>query len=329
MTRPAYDHSKSLLASSSRSNGVGSVASSNGLALSSVPPHPHPHPLTSRTSVGCGGQISIEGFLKKVGARFKNIMSRWYVIRDNFMYTYNRPGDFKPAHVLFLEGCFVEAVNHEERSSKLKYGIEIILSEEPQRKSRLVYASSHESRQQWLESIRVHANVHDIDDYYTLGKELGVGRFSSVREGISKVSGKRYAVKIIDKSEVNEKEREALRTEVAVLKLVHHPSIIRLKNVFETRKQIFIVMSFVRGGDLFDRLVKRKRFSEATTQQLMLQLIQVVQYLHVRGIVHRGQNKRNKTTHRATVHTMFDDCRCDSFLCACFGSLALSLLTQI
>ncbi len=97
------------------------------------------------------------------------------------------------------------------------------------RKSRLLYASSAESRAQWIDSIRTHANVHPIEDFYTLGAELGVGRFSSVREAVSKSSGRRYACKCIDKSEVSESEREALRTEIAVLKLVHHPSIIRLK----------------------------------------------------------------------------------------------------
>jgi hypothetical protein len=233
--------------------------------------------------------VVVEGYLKKVGARLKTILSRWYVIRDSFMYSYTKPTDVRPAHVLFLAGCFVEAVSHEEKNSKLKYGIEIILSEEgPVRKSRVLYASSLESRQQWLDAIRVHANVHDIEEYYSLGPELGVGRFSSVREGVSKSSGRRVAVKIIDKSGLSEPEREALRTEVAVLKLVHHPNIIRLKSVFETRKQLFLVLTFLKGGDLFDRLVKRKRFPEHTVQTIMLQLCQVVLYLHVRGIVHRS-----------------------------------------
>ena len=214
-----------------------------------------------------GGQAVVEGYLKKVGARLKTIMSRWYVLRDNYLYCYMKPGDLQPAHVFFLEGCFVEPVNHEEQNRKLRYGIEIIMrdnlaTQEEPRKSRILYAHSSESRAQWINSIRMHANVHSIEEYYRLGPELGVGRFSSVREGVSLRSGKRYAVKVIEKSAVREAEREALRTEVALLKLVHHPSIIRLKAVFESRRQMFLVMSYVEGGDLFDRLLKRKRFPE-------------------------------------------------------------------
>ena len=154
--------------------------------------------------------------------------------------------DVKPSHVLFLEGCFVEPVNHEERNRQCRYGIEIILSEEAH-KSRFLYASSSAQRQQWMDAIRYHANVHSVEDYYDIREELGVGRFSSVRMGVSKQSGKQYAIKIIDKANIDEKEREALRTEVAVLKLLNHPHIIKCKNVFETRKQMYIVMTFVSG----------------------------------------------------------------------------------
>ena len=272
-----------------------------------------------------------EGELMKVGKTLKSIVTRWYVIRDNFMYTYAKSGDAKgrPTHVLFLEGCFVEAVNHEERNSKCKYGIEIIMNEEAH-KSRFLYAHSSHERQQWMEAIRYHSNVHNIADYYDIREELGVGRFSSVRMGVSKQSGKQYAIKIIDKSDIDEKEKEALRTEVAVLKLLNHPHIIKVrhsahntltathcpchptchlclhspavlsavhcvqcKNVFETRKQMYIVMSFVRGGDLFDRIVKKKRFTESTAQKIMYDLLSVVHYLHLRGIVHNDLKPEN------------------------------------
>ena len=235
---------------------------------------------------------ALEGHLMKVGKTLRSIVTRWYVIRDNFLYTYSRQSDVKPSHVLFLEGCFVEAVSHEERNRSCKYGMEIIIREEAH-KSRFLYASSSQQRQQWMEAIRYHANVHSVEDYYDIKEELGVGRFSSVCMAVSKQSGKQYAIKIIDKGDIDEKEREALRTEVAVLKLLNHPHIIRCKNVFETRKQMYIVMTFVRGGDLFDRIVKRKRFKERVAQKVMFDLLSVVSYLHLRGIVHNDLKPEN------------------------------------
>ena len=63
---------------------------------------------------------------------------------------------------------------------------------------------------------------------------------------------------------------------VAVLKLVRHQNIIRLRNVFETRKQIHIVTAFVSGGDLFDRIVERVRYTERAAQALMRKLFEAV-----------------------------------------------------
>lgn len=86
---------------------------------------------------------------------------------------------------------------------------------------------------------------------------------------------------------MDEKGAEALRTEVAVLKLVRHPRVIRLKNVFESRRQIHLVMQYVPGGDLFQLIKRRKRLNESLTQTVMGRLLDVVRYLHQRGIVHR------------------------------------------
>ena len=71
-----------------------------------------------------------------------------------------------------------------------------------------------------MAALRAHANIHNIEDYYHIGPELGVGAFSSVREVTSKQTGHKYAAKLIDKTELKEEEKDALRTEIAVLKLV-------------------------------------------------------------------------------------------------------------
>jgi serine/threonine protein kinase len=229
----------------------------------------------------------------KVGTRLKQQTTRFFVLKDHFLYEYYKKSDHRPQKVLFMEGLFFEAVNHEKQSDKLRYGIEIIIAEVPKKKSRLLYADSAETRAEWLMAFKEHANVHNVEEYYTLGKELGMGRFSSVREATCKHTGLKYAIKVIDKSELDEQEMEALRTEVAVLKLVSHPHIVKLKNVFETRRQIHIVMSMMRGGDLFERIESRKRFTESDARRVMLQLGSALQYLHLRGIVHRDLKPEN------------------------------------
>lgn len=261
----------------------------------------------TRTHMTSSELIS-EGFLLKVGARFKGLKQRWYMIKDNFLYCFHRRKDVKPAHIIFLDGCFIEAVSwgspeetHASNKRKqvkgshggqLKWGFEVIMSEEP-RKARAFYCKSAQERDLWIASLRLAANVHNVAAYYDIGEELGVGRFSSVCAGVSRTTGKQYAIKIIDKSGLSKDEREAMRTEIAVLKLVRHPHIIQLKNVFENRRQIHIVMNFVSGGDLFDRIRKCKRMSEAVAGPLIRKLLEAVRYLHERGIVHRDLKPEN------------------------------------
>lgn len=234
-----------------------------------------------------------EGYMFKIGKRMGRQKQMWYILRDHFLYSFKKRKDEVPKQVLFMEGCYIEAVNHEQQHAKLKYGIEVIVSEQPKKVSRFLYAESIEDRNSWISSLQEHANVHNVDDYYVVGRELGVGRFATVREAISKSTGEMFAIKIIDKFQLDEKEREALRTEVAVMKLVSHPNIVRLQTVFETRRQIHIVMSFVPGGDLFDRIDQQKNFDEMTARPMMQQLCSAVKYLHARGIVHRDLKPEN------------------------------------
>jgi serine/threonine protein kinase len=104
------------------------------------------------------------------------------------------------------------------------------------------FASTPDERDQWVAAVTKSAHVYNIDDFYQIGAKLGAGKFSTVHLGTHKITGKKYAIKVIDKTEMDQKEREALRAEIAVLKLVKHPNVIHLKNQFETRKFTYIVM---------------------------------------------------------------------------------------
>jgi hypothetical protein len=119
------------------------------------------------------------------------------------------------------------------------------------------------------------------------GHEVGVGRFSRVFLATRRSTGEVFAVKLITKASLTEAERELLRTEIAILRLVQHPHIVRLETVFESGTQIFIVMEYLQGGELFNNIVGRSRFSEAEARELMKPLVESLAYLHSLGICHR------------------------------------------
>lgn len=150
-----------------------------------------------------------------------------------------------------------------------------------------------------------------IEEDYVIGKELGRGRFSRVCECVHKLTGVRYAVKIIEKATIEPEEKSLLRTEIAgkllcwmnkfllilffslVLKLVNHPNIIKMQGIYESRSHMYIVMEKLVGGELFERIVGRPRFSEEEAAKLIRPLLESVAYLHDLGIVHRDIKPEN------------------------------------
>jgi calcium/calmodulin-dependent protein kinase I len=81
--------------------------------------------------------------------------------------------------------------------------------------SRILYCKSEYEREQWLTQLQHAAEVVPIEEDYVIGKELGRGRFSRVCECVNKLTGVRYAVKIIEKATIEPEEKALLRTEIA------------------------------------------------------------------------------------------------------------------
>lgn len=111
-----------------------------------------------------------------------------------------------------------------------------------------------------MTSLQRAAEVVPIEDDYVIGKVLGDGRFSVVKECVHKQTGRHFAVKIIDKTTIEPGEKVLLRTEIAILKLVDHPNIIRMEGLYESKRHIYIVMEMLLGGELFERIVGRPRY---------------------------------------------------------------------
>ncbi|KMS94427.1 hypothetical protein BVRB_021520, partial [Beta vulgaris subsp. vulgaris] len=108
--------------------------------------------------------------------------------------------DVRPTGLLCLEGCFVEPVDHGDRNPPMKYGIEVSMPTSEHTVSRFFYAKDEQSQNDWCIAFRHAARQFVLEDYYDIGAQLGTGKFSSVCGCTHKVTGKKYAVKIIDKT---------------------------------------------------------------------------------------------------------------------------------
>mmetsp|Transcript_11288 Transcript_11288/g.17176 ORF Transcript_11288/g.17176 Transcript_11288/m.17176 type:complete len:828 (-) Transcript_11288:222-2705(-) len=242
--------------------------------------------------------VDKESYLWKRGNMLHRWSKRWYVLSGNCIYYYAHKRDVRPRGVIFLTGCICDKVD--DASSELKgyYGMEILhqdlcAGEHYKHESRILYCRSESEREQWLTKIQHAAQVVPIEEDYIICGEIGRGRFSVVCECVHKEHGTRHAVKIIEKASIEPEEKALLRTEIAVLKLVNHPNIIKLEGVYESRTHIYIVMEKLQGGELFQQLRGRPRFSEEEAAKLIRPILESVAYLHDLGIVHRDIKPEN------------------------------------
>jgi len=132
-----------------------------------------------------------------------------------------------------------------------------------------------------------------VESKYELGKELGRGGFSIVREGTDRTTGEKIAIKFIEKKFVDQEELKLLGREIDIMKKVNHRNVLRLIEIYETDQHLSLVMELVNGGELFYKIVDKGSYSERDARDIVRQLVEGVDYLHEKGIAHRDLKPEN------------------------------------
>ncbi|XP_071736278.1 CBL-interacting protein kinase 32-like [Rutidosis leptorrhynchoides] len=129
---------------------------------------------------------------------------------------------------------------------------------------------------------------------YEVGRTIGEGTFAKVKFARNSETGEPVAIKILDKEKVvKHKMAEQIKMEIATMKLIKHPNVVRLFEVMGSKTKIFIVLEFVTGGELFDKIVNHGRMQEDEARKYFQQLINAVDYCHSRGVYHRDLKPEN------------------------------------
>ncbi|KAG9157020.1 hypothetical protein Leryth_009053 [Lithospermum erythrorhizon] len=129
---------------------------------------------------------------------------------------------------------------------------------------------------------------------YEIGRTIGEGTFAKVKFAKNSETQEPVALKIMDKDKVlKHKMAEQIKREIATMKLIKHPNVVRLYEVMASKTKIFIVLEFVTGGELFDNIVNHGRMKEDEARKYFQQLINVVDYCHSRGVYHRDLKPEN------------------------------------
>ncbi|XP_020642212.3 serine/threonine-protein kinase MARK1 isoform X8 [Pogona vitticeps] len=128
---------------------------------------------------------------------------------------------------------------------------------------------------------------------YRLLKTIGKGNFAKVKLARHVLTGREVAVKIIDKTQLNPTSLQKLFREVRIMKILNHPNIVKLFEVIETEKTLYLVMEYASGGEVFDYLVAHGRMKEKEARAKFRQIVSAVQYCHQKCIVHRDLKAEN------------------------------------
>ena len=157
------------------------------------------------------------------------------------------------------------------------------------------YTETMESLEIWLSKLSSVAIMSEFEDDYTIIKNIGKGNYASVYLAQDLETRKEFAVKIIHKEEMQKKSRgiDAVISEIEIMRKLNHPGLVALHRIYENDEFVYLILDFAEGGDLFHRIQKKEKLSEAIAANLITNLLEGLRYLHSLNIVHRDIKPQN------------------------------------
>ena len=154
-----------------------------------------------------------------------------------------------------LKGGFAHVdQNLVDDKGKTYYVLKLIF---PPTRSRTMYFPNAEVRDDWVNYFKEILGNEEIGEHYTFIDKIGQGQFGTVYKATHNETGRKVAVKTLCKKKMNSYELEVQRREIDVLKICQHPNVIRLLDVYEDIENIYMVIEYLEGGDLYHYLKNR------------------------------------------------------------------------
>ena len=150
------------------------------------------------------------------------------------------------------------------------------------------YCNSEEERNEWVRKLRRVCVSSDVCKHYAFCGLLGEGSFSYVYKGINTEDHKEYAIKRVEKRQVNKNITPllSLEEEIKVMRMLDHPNILKLYEVYEDELYVYMVEELLKGGELSQEIKNKGIYSEKETAIIMKRLLEILSYCHERRVMH-------------------------------------------
>ena len=157
------------------------------------------------------------------------------------------------------------------------------------------YSDAKEKLDQWVTRLKKNCVLNNFFNDYNAVAILGKGNFAKVYKVKCKTTGKFFAAKICEKHEVikSEKHKNAMLSELKILRMVDHPYALKMYYVYEGDQHIYMVMDIMYGRELFDRVLAQKYYSEENSAKILKKLLEMLKYLEKKEVVHRDIKLEN------------------------------------
>ena len=237
-----------------------------------------------------GGKILYEDWIYKISGPTDKIFKYFLTVIDQDIFYYKSEKKESLLGMHNLTGCYIKEADKKKVGDTTYYAFQIFFPN----KERNYYTPKKETADNFVTALKKGIGYQNFFDHYEMLEDIGEGKFGFVKLGVHKATRQRVAIKIIKKEKMKENDNELVRSEIDIMKLCHHPNVVRLLDHFENVEYIFIVMEYISGGSLREYFEKNKyNFTEKRCAEVMFQIGMGIDYLHKYGIVHRDLKPDN------------------------------------